>query len=171
MDKAPLKTGVVIYSHSGHSRRVAQKLADALNATIIELNAPEFQGLFGYLSAGFESLRQTCKLANQEFKTLADYDHIILCGPVWTSYPATPLRGLLRSDITLPWSVSLFLTSGGNPPATKAFKTAEADLGRKLIATASLGNKQEGTPEEDRIIDAFLKELASTHDQPKLHAL
>ena len=113
MDNTPSKIGIVVYSRSGHSRRLAKKLADTLDATIIELNAPGYKGAFGYMQAGYESLRQTCTLAPQSVTSLSDYDRIILCGPVWTSYPAAPLRGLLRSDITLPESVSLFLTSGG----------------------------------------------------------
>jgi len=86
------------------------------------------------MCAGYSSLRQTCALASQSFSSLSNYDRIILCGPVWTSYPAATLRGLLRSDITLPESVSLFLTSGGNSPAIKAFNAAQADMGHALVA-------------------------------------
>ena len=164
MDNTPSKIGIVVYSRSGHSRRLAKKLADTLDATIIELNAPGYKGAFGYMQAGYESLRQTCTLAPQSVTSLSDYDRIILCGPVWTSYPAAPLRGLLRSDITLPESVSLFLTSGGNSPAIKAFNAAEADMGHALVAKASLGNSEEGTLQEDRIMKAFLEELNAAGD-------
>ncbi len=164
MDQTHSNTGIVLYSRSGHSRRIARKLAEALDATVIELNAPDYNGAFGYMRAGYDSLRQTCPLAPQSFTSLSDYDRIILCGPVWTSYPAAPLRGLLRSDIALPKSVSLFVTSGGHSPAIKAFNAAEADLGRALSAKASLGNSDEGTLQEDRILEAFLKELDAADD-------
>jgi len=164
MDNTPSKTGIVLYSRSGHSRRLAEKLADTLDATIIELNAPDYKGTFGFMQAGYSSLRQTCALAPQSFSSLSDYDRIILCGPVWTSYPAAPLRGLLRSDITLPESVSLFLTSGGTAPAIQAFNAAQADMGHALTAKASLGNSEEGTLQEDHIIKAFLQELNATGD-------
>ena len=136
MDAAAPTTAIICYSRSGHSRRVAERLAHALDARLIELNAPVYKGALGYMRAGFQSLRQTGHLAPQSFTTLEDFKRIVLCGPVWTSYPAIPLRALLRSDIPLPRSVSLFLTSGSHSPAQKAFDTAEADLGRPLTATA-----------------------------------
>ena len=176
-DKAPT-TAIVVYSRTGHSHRLAQRLAHALDGRIVELKAPAYKGLLGYMRAGFNSLKQTCALAPQPFTTLADYSRVILCGPVWTSYPAVPLRGLLRSDIPLPRSVSLFLTSGSHSPASKAFAVAEADLGRPLTATASLGNSEERTLKEDRVVETFLKELqAGQHDDhsdpsfARLHAL
>lgn len=178
MEDAPQTTAIVTFSRSGHSRRIAERLACALHGTIIELNAPAYDGPLGYLRAAINSLRQTCTLAPQTFTSLADYSRVVLCGPVWTSYPAIPLRGLLTSGIPLPPSVSLFLTRGGRPPAVKAFATAEADLGRPLTAVASLGNVDEGSPNEDRIVEAFLKELeaaqAEDHSDPsyiRLHAL
>ncbi|NNE82115.1 MAG: hypothetical protein HKN18_17735 [Silicimonas sp.] len=178
MEDAATKTAIVVYSRSGHSRRIARKLAEALDAIVIELNAPAYKGAFGYMHAGFNSLKQSCALAPQKFDSLAKFGRLILCGPVWTSYPAIPLRGLLRSDIALPQSVSLFLTSGDSAPAVKAFKTAEADLGRPLTAKASLGNRDERTLKEDRKMGSFLKELEAANDDrhadpsfARLHAL
>lgn len=160
MDATFHPTGIVFFSMSGHSRRLASKLATALDAELIALQAPEYTpGVLGYLRAGFNSLRQKCDLAPQSFTSLAGFDCIVVCGPVWTSYPATPLRGLLRADIGLPDTVALFLTSGNQSSAEKAFGTAARDLGRPLAATAALANAAEGTAQEDRCIAHFVDAL------------
>lgn len=145
---------------SGHTERLAHKLAKILDGELIAIHAPQYRpGIFGYIRAGFDSLRQKCKLAPQSFDALRSYDNLVLCGPIWTSYPATPLRALLSSKIDLPQSVSLFLTSGGHSPGIKAFETATADLGRPFAATAVLGNAEEDTEREKDVISGFVREL------------
>ncbi|WP_159807517.1 flavodoxin family protein [Litoreibacter roseus] len=156
------KTGIVFYSRSGYSKRVAQRLADMLNGTLIEIDAPAYKRpILGYLHAGFDSVRQVCKLPPQTFTPLSDYDRVILCGPVWTSYPATPLRALLRSDPSLPDAVALCLTSGGHSHFQAAVDAGTADLGRAFSAVASFPNEFEGTETEHRILERFINDLGN----------
>lgn len=164
MDQAG-KTAVVYFSVSEHSKRAAEKLAKALDGDLIALRAPSYRtGVLGYMRAGFDSLRQKCDLAPQDFSTLGDYDRLVLCGPLWTSYPATPLRALLKSDMDMPETIGLFLTSGSHSPAEKAFATAEADLGRPLVVTAELGNSIEDTDHEEEILKRFVDGLTQSRD-------
>jgi len=157
MDATPSNTGIVFYSRSGHSERLASILSTQLNGTLVRLSAPRYEsGYFGYMRAGYDSLRQKCVLAPQSFASLAKFDQVVICGPVWTSYPATPIRAVLRADVGLPERVALFLTSGGHSPAKKAWAVAAQDLGHPLVATAVLGNSVEGTNQERQIIDQFL---------------
>lgn len=158
MDSPTFNTAIVVYSRSGHSLRVAEKLARSLDGEVIKLDAPNYGGPIGYMSAGYQSLRQKCTLSPQSFSSLSNYDRVILCGPVWTSYPAIPLRALLQT-VDLPQSVSIFLTNGAHSPAEKAFDVGEADLGRPFVAKTSLANGMEGTAEETAIFETFLAEL------------
>ncbi|WP_299732657.1 hypothetical protein [uncultured Tateyamaria sp.] len=153
-------TCVAFYSRSGHSKRLATKLAEKLKAEQVEITAPAYEGrIFGYMRAGYDSLRQNCVLGPQFFSTLTTYRHVILVGPVWTSYPAVPLRALLRAGTNLPQAVSLFLTSGAHSPPEKAYEVGASDLGRPFVATATLPNSAEGTGVEGHTIAAFLSEL------------
>jgi hypothetical protein len=160
MDSLAAKTAIVVYSRTGHSLRAAERLAKSLNAEVIKLAAPRYGGPVGYMWAGFQSIRQRGSLGPQSFSTLSNYDLVILCGPVWTSYPAIPLRGVLQS-IPLPPVVALFLTNGDHSPAAKAFDVGEADLGRSFAAKTSLANAKEGTEEENRIYQTFMADLAA----------
>lgn len=160
MSKAPHDLCIAFYFRSGHSRRLAGKLAEELHAEQMEITAPAYAGrILGYMRAGYDSLSQKVSQAPQSFPSLADYKHVIIVGPVWTSYPAAPLRVLLRSGDRLPQAVSLFLTSGAHAPPQKAFATGVSDLGRPFVATGALPNSAEGTTQEDRIIARFLPEL------------
>ncbi|WP_299784177.1 hypothetical protein [uncultured Roseobacter sp.] len=154
------KTGIVYYSRTGHSRRIALKLSSLVNGSLIELKAPAYTtGFLSYLRAGFDSVRQQCVLGPQSFMSLTEYDRLILCGPVWTSYPAVPLRALLRSDVDLPYTVAMFLTSGAHSPPHKAFTAGEADLTHSFAATACVSNADEGSDEEAHVIKRFLRDL------------
>jgi hypothetical protein len=160
MEATSPNTGIVYYSRSGRSERLATTLSNRLNGTLIEMLAPRYApGIIGYMRAGYDSLRQKCVLEPQSFASLAKFDRVVICGPVWTSYPATPIRALLKSDVGLPQNVSLFLTSGSHSPAEKAWVVAAQDLGRFFLATAVLGNSLEGTDEGQRFIDQFVDDL------------
>ncbi|MEO0751594.1 MAG: hypothetical protein AAFY25_07290 [Pseudomonadota bacterium] len=155
-----MTAAIVCYSRSGHSRRVADRLARDLKGEFLELAAPRYaKGVFGYARAGYDSLRQDTARYHAPLPSLSGFERVVLCGPVWTSYPAIPLRAMLQSIVNYPGSVSLFLTSGAPSPATKAFAVASADLGRPLTATACLSNSDENTDREEDIITHFLSDL------------
>ena len=163
MSKATPKLCIAFYSRSGHSRRLAAKLAEELHTDEVEITAPEYDGrILGYMRAGFDSIRQKGTLASQASQAsepLTKYRHVILVGPVWTSYPAVPLRTLMRQRDALPQAVSLFLTSGGHSQPLKAFAAGVTDLGRPFVATGALPNSAEDTAQEGRAISSFLPEL------------
>lgn len=160
MSKATPEICIAFYSRSGRSRRLAAKLSEELHADKVEITAPKYGGrILGYTRAGFDSLLQKGALTPQAFDTLTQYRHVILVGPVWTSYPAVPLRALMRKSDSLPQAVSLFLTSGAHSPPQKAFIVGSDDLGRPFVATGVLPNSAEGTAQEVRTIERFVREL------------
>lgn len=162
MDKATTGTGIVFYSRSGHSERLAQRLSSELTGTLLKIRAPIYETpLIGYARAGYDSLRQRDMPITQPMPSVAGFDRIILCGPVWTSYPAVPLRTFMRAGLQLPKTIALFLTSGDHSPAQKAFTAAQTDLGRPFSTMSSLPNSAEDTDQEDQIIAAFLVDLES----------
>lgn len=160
MNQKPTDMCIAYYSRSGHSRRLAQKLSDELHAEVIELTELRYAGaILGYIRAGYDSLQQKSVPKPHSVAALGAFGHVIFVGPIWTSFPAVPIRALLRSGSDLPHAVSLFLTSGGHSPPEKAFETAVSDLGRPLVATGFLPNSAEDTAHENQTIARFLPEL------------
>ncbi|MDW3223843.1 MAG: hypothetical protein R8G34_13315 [Paracoccaceae bacterium] len=163
-------TGVVFYSLSGHSRRLAQRLSDAVHGKLMELDAPPYQNrFFGYARAGYDSLMQRDMRGAHQFPSVAEYDRVILCGPVWTSYPAVPLRSFLRSHPQVPKLTGLILTCGNDSSGQKALRVAETDLGRPFHAAQCLTNSVEGTEAEDQVIAAFLTAMRDTEVKSQLN--
>ncbi len=159
-------TAIVCYSLSGHSKRIAQRLANDLGADLIALSDPRYgPNWVGYMRAVWHSLRQNCVLAPQTFTSLDEYHTLVICGPIWTSYPATPLRALMKGHIPLPARIALFLTCGNHNPVQKTLDLARDDLGRDFVATACLGNSQQDTAQEEPVVAKFLSDLTrgATH--------
>lgn len=160
MTSEPSRSLVLYYSRTGHSRRLAERLAEATGADLKALTLARYsQGVFGFLRAGFDSLRQVSLSQPGQQLDLSPYDRLILCGPVWTAYPAIPLRDILRLKGQLPPTVALFLTCGATAPEAKTLESAAADLGRPLAATASLPNDWQGKAREESVIAKFLSDL------------
>jgi hypothetical protein len=160
MDNGKTDTVIVFYSRSGHSARLARFLNNKLDSTLLEIKVPAYaSGLFGYARAGYDSLRQHDTPVPQSMPSVSGFDRIILCGPVWTSFPAVPLRTFLRAGLPASKKVALFLTTGGHSPSHKAFDAAQTDLGRPLAVTGCLPNSVENTDKETDMIAGFLAEL------------
>lgn len=154
------KIAVVYYSMSGHSRRLATTLSSATGGALVELIAPSYQnGFWKYVRIAFDSVCRKSPKIDIDLESFSVFDRIILCAPVWASYPATPMRRFLTSQTDLPQQVALFLTSGDEAPASKAFSAAASDLGRPITVAANLPNKYKDTPEETRQISSFLEEF------------
>ena len=125
-----MHTLILYYSRSGTTRTLAEALANALDADLAEITCPRYKGLFGYLRAGHNSLKG--KIPPIEMPDLhpADYDLVLLGAPIWTSYPAVPLRAFLANKPALPERVGLFFTYGGHSPAEAATTMTQDLLGK-----------------------------------------
>lgn len=167
-----MKSLVLYYSKSGTTAKVARAVATGLEADVAEIKCPRYSsGWLGYLLAGYDSLKGRLPAIEVPGVSYADYDLIVLGAPIWTSYPATPLRALLskqneltellRDPLSDPLSgrVALFLTYGGHSPPEKATDLIEDFLPIKLAA--SLAIRQDALNEDvaTASIDAFIVKL------------
>ncbi len=147
---------IVYYSKTGHSQRVAERLAQVLDSEVFALRTPRYGfPVLGYLRAGFDSLRRAPAPLEHPLPDTRHHDALIICGPVWTSYPAGPLLGYLQQQTALPGVVGLMLTNGDHSPPEKAYAMAETELGRPFNATGAIANSIEDQPEAEARISAF----------------
>lgn len=135
------RIAIVSYSRTGHSRQAADRLAVALDADRFSITARRYAPpLLGYVRAAFDSLRQHRPRLDLPLPDLTGYHAAVICGPIWTSYPATPLRSYFNALTVWPPVMGLLLTSGAHSPPEKAYALAERDLGRSFVATTSIAN-------------------------------
>ncbi|TMM51210.1 flavodoxin family protein [Sulfitobacter sabulilitoris] len=153
-------TAVVYYSRTGHSKDAATEIADTLGAQRFRLTVDRYHGpRLGYLTAGFDSLRQRLPQLTSPQPALRGFQAIVFCAPVWTSYPATPMRRFLRDHPVLPGVVGLFLTCGDDSEPAKAFEMAQADLGRSFQARGYLPDALARTPGGQQRVTEFCAAL------------
>lgn len=138
-----MKTLIVTYSRTGTTRKLARAVADALYADSTEIRCDRYRpGLLRYLRAGYDSVRGNLPPIDVSPVQLQDYDLVLLAAPVWTSYPALPLRAFLDGKPDLPARVGLVLTFGGHSPVDKAVEHVQALLSQPLLASLCVNQEQ-----------------------------
>ncbi|MFZ5391880.1 MAG: flavodoxin family protein [Patescibacteria group bacterium] len=86
------KNLVVYYSHTANNKFLAEKIAQELQCDCEKIE-PSFNAFFWQMI--LSNLNLTTGLKNLQHN-IADYDNIILCGPIWMGNLITPLRSFLK---------------------------------------------------------------------------
>jgi len=161
MSEDQKSTLVVYYSQSHHSQKLANAIATKLNVNTYEIEVDRYHlPVLGYLRAGLNSITGKLPSLTNPVPDFQDYQRIVICGPVWTSYPATPIRAFLRQyGPTLPAEVALFLTSGGHSPPEEAFEMAQTLLGRPLKVAMNISNSEQETHVFETKVATFCEAL------------
>ena len=158
---------VIYYSKTGHTERAAQTIAQALGAETLELTTNRYRmPFFSYLRAGIDSIRGTLPDLTNAPPDTRTYDIVVIGSPVWTSYPATPLRAFLSGKPSLPPATGLFFTNGDKRPPQKAYDMAEQILGKSFAAKTHISNNIDGSEEMDSRIEAFCAEIREVQAGP-----
>ena len=154
---------VVYYSNSGHTRAVAEKIADGLCADIQEIRLSRAKGLpiFFMLRAVWGIIRRASWPVVNEPAPLNGYRLLVVGSPIWGGRMAPPVRGWLK-DNRLPRDARLaafFTVSGVTPP--HAFEEVERIAGRELSATLSVNDKDRKADRVDGEVQAFVAKLGA----------
>lgn len=160
------KHAVVFYSLDGHTDRLARQLAGTLAADLIPIVVSRYTGnILGYLHAGFDSLVGRLP-AFDPIPDLSGYTSVSLGAPIWTSYPATPLRAYLATQPNLPDTIGIFATSGGHSAPDKAFSMARDLLRHPFVATLSVPNSLVQASTDQRVADYCEALLSASRAEP-----
>ncbi len=134
-----MRTLVVYYSRTGHTRAVAEALGNALDADLTEIHCDRYRGgMWRYLRAGYDSVKGNLPPIEGPAIAPDTYDLVVIGGPVWTAHPALPIRTFLSERPPMPRRIALFLTHGGHSSPERAFAEMEALLPTPAVATLAL---------------------------------
>ncbi len=137
----PVRTLIVYYTRTGTTRTLANALATELKADVDEIQCERYRpGGLRYLRAGYDSVRGNLPPISIPAKNPSDYDLVLIGGPIWTSYPALPIRAYLDRAPALPARVAVFLTFGGHSPPEKAIEMMTSLLPRQIDAALTLSS-------------------------------
>ena len=130
-----MKSLVIYYSLTGTTRAVARALARELAADYEEIRCTRYRpGVWAYVKGGYDSLAGRLPAIERPQRSPLQYDLVVICGPIWASFPATPVRAYLRQQAGQLSNVAFVLTHGGSSP-DKALREMQALAGVAPVGT------------------------------------
>ncbi len=156
-----MKTLVVYYSRTGCTRKVAEHIAQSLQADLLELKEQaNRRGMRGFITGGYDAIRHKRTELMPFDIDLQVYDLIITGSPVWAGTLCPAVRTFLQKAAPSIQRIAFFCTHGGGGPA-KSYVDATSVVGKPLIANTSFRDRaiKGGTAIAD--IDTFIEQLAS----------
>lgn len=154
------KSLIVYYSNSGFTKQLAKELSRNIHCDIEEIKTSiSYSGFFGYQRAFFHSLMNREPLIKRFKHNPADYNLVIVGGPIWAGSTAAPVRSFLVSNKDIIKNIAFFSTQGGPYGKKQLFEQMEKLCGIKPMACLSVTDKAltDGTFQQSVWI--FLNEL------------
>ena len=110
-----MKPLVVYYSLTGKTRLVSQVIAEALNATLVEIEERRPIPIpFVYLSGGFAAITNRGTKINPIDVDLKQYETIFIGSPMWGPRPAPAINSFIYQTNLEGRSVIPFFTMAGD---------------------------------------------------------
>ncbi len=140
-----MKTLVIYYSAEGHTKRVAETIANNLGADLFEIipNPTYEKADLDWTNPDSRvskehddlSLRESLKLNNTEVPNWTEYDRVILGYPIWWGIAAWPVNSFVKSK---DWTNKTIL------PFCTSHSSGLGDSDLLLKDDANAGDWQEG---------------------------
>ncbi len=159
-----MKSLVVYYSLTGKTRLVSQVIAEALNATLLEIEERRPIPMpFVYLSGSFAAFMNRGSKINPVDVDLKQYERIFIGSPIWASRPAPAINSFIYKTNFEGRSIIPFFTMGGNN-AEKALENITAKIEKsqgKVVGSFAITSYR--VPDEEIIARAkeAIKEYSS----------
>jgi flavodoxin len=126
-----MKTLVVYYSLTGKTRLVAQTIAEALQATLVEIEERRPVPIpFVYLSGSFWAFMNWGSKTKPIDVDLKQYERIFIGSPMWAYRPAPAINSFIYRTSLEGRSVIPFFTMGGND-SDKALANIKAKIEKR----------------------------------------
>jgi len=145
---------VVYYSRSGHTKLLAQEIADAVGADLEAIaDRTDRSGPLGYVRSLYEALREREADITSPALDPAAYSLVIVGTPIWAASPSSPVRSYLQRYRDALRSVAFFCTCGGSG-GERAFAQMSRACGLQPTTTLIVRASElaRATPAIDRFV-------------------
>jgi flavodoxin len=155
-----MKTLVVYFSRTGHTRQVAAEVAKRCNADMDEIREERGrEGLWGYWRSGWDALRHSAPGIQPAQKNPADYALVVIGTPIWNFSLAPPVRSYARQHASEFKALAFFCTEGGSGDQ-KAFDELARICGKRPLATLAVTEKHLSEPDHSGALQKFIAQIA-----------
>jgi len=148
-----MKALVVYYSLTGKTKLVAQAIAEALDAMLVEVKEtkPRKPGLLTYLIGGYEAMRNRGSEISPIDVDIKQHETIFIGSPVWAWRPSPAINSFIYRTNFEGRSIIPFFTMGGrNSEKALANITAKIERSQGKVA-GSFTITSYGVSDEDII--------------------
>lgn len=148
---------VVCYSRTGHTRHVAETIAQQCDADVDWIKDRESrQGPIGYLRSVWQAVLHRRPWIRPARRNPANYALVIVGTPVWAGNMASPVRSYLHRYGDRCRRVAYFCTYGG-AGGDKVLDDLQALSGRQALATLALPQRLVDKGLADLPIEQFVR--------------
>ncbi|MBD3171658.1 flavodoxin [Candidatus Bathyarchaeota archaeon] len=150
---------VVFFSRDGHTEKVAEALAEKIDADIESIKeSGSREGVIGWVRSGYESARGKSPPIRDLDVDPGEYDLVVVGTPVWAGNLASPVRSFLDEYGSEIKKVGFFCTMGGDDPAG-TFEEMQELCGKPPVAVA--GYKSNNVDNDSYLdnLDVFIEKL------------
>ncbi len=170
-----MQTVIVVYSRSGRSLRIAERLAARTRARLCRIECPRYRGLVGWLR-GWRDARRGYLPEITLTPEIGAADLLILGGPVWAGRFAPALRSLMAEAHRLPPVAGVFVTrnriNSSLPLEDDLVALAAAGAApQEDMPLLTLSRHAIAGPETDQALDRFVARLEPLLSRRKVPAL
>jgi menaquinone-dependent protoporphyrinogen IX oxidase len=165
-----MKALVVYFSRTGHTKRVAERIARQLGGSTLALAERGSRlGLCGYLRSLVEGVAGLEATLESLRKLPRDYELVVIGTPIWGWHLSSPVRAFTRQQADALRRVAFFCTMGGSGDRA-AFAELERLVGHRPEAVLALTEAevaQMNQPDTRAKIDRFVDRLLPKEEGAK----
>lgn len=151
-----MKSLVVYYSLTGKTKLVAQAIAEALNARLLEITEtkPRKRGPSLYAIGGFEAKMNKGSKISPIDADLKQYERVFIGSPIWNSRPVPAINAFIhKTDFEARSVVPFFTMAGDNSHTALANITAKIEKSGGKVA-GSFAMKSHKVSDEEMMASA-----------------
>lgn len=148
---------VAYYSRTNITKKVAEEIAEKLNADIEEINPKvNYKGKIGYVRGGKDALSEKIIDLEQIKYDPSNYDIVYLGAPVWAGKSANPMISYIKENEGKFNNVKFFATAGSSG-FESTFEQMEKFVGKAAQKTLALTTKEVKKGEYSAKLESFLE--------------
>ena len=148
---------VAYYSRTNITKKVAEEIAEKLNADIEEINPKvNYKGKIGYVRGGKDALSEKIIDLEQIKYDPSNYDIVYLGAPVWAGKSANPMISYIKKNEGKFNNVKFFATAGSSG-FESTFEQMEKFVGKAAQKTLALTTKEVKKGEYSAKMESFLE--------------
>lgn len=157
-----MKKLVVFYSLEGHTKSIANIIAEELNCDLLELK-PEKEipktGFKKFLWGGMSVVFKEKPMLKNKIPSLTEYDTIFIGTPIWAGTYAPPINTFISENEIKEKKVAFFACHGGGG-AKKCFDKLEVVLkDNTIIGTIDFSDSEDDEKQKRVKVNEWLKNI------------